>query len=351
MPFGRDCFDFAASLPQHPLPGMIIPTHTILHTYWRADLRPLGKRQISLLHSILATQDRATTSVILWTNSPSTTYLSQDPLLAPLLSLYGDRLTLASVDKKVLAVGTPMEDHPLLEAKDDLAWLDGDIVRVLVLWAKGGLWVDFDTIMTGRDVRVLTESEWVTQWDCYGTSYCRSSSDLNRPQGGSEAESQTDVTFLLHFCVDKIYIPLNGAMMHFHQHSPYLCEMLYGMANDPAPRESTTDWGSLLYHKIFRRLISNQITPFKILPYCFTDGRNCQLNNRLPDVFAAPDSSWGAGRMEDLERKLDGVWAVHLHNQWDKDFPTGGWVRELIISTVSKKVREYREGENLIMDK
>lgn len=63
-----------------------------------------------------------------------------------------------------------MEGHELLDVADEFAWLDGDIVRILVLWAQGGIWVDMDTIMTGRDMRVLGESEWVTQWDCYGPS-------------------------------------------------------------------------------------------------------------------------------------------------------------------------------------
>lgn len=134
--------------------------------------------------------------------------------------------------------------------------------------------------------------------------------------------------------------------MHFYQHSPYLCEMLYAMAHDPPPTAQSTDWGSRLYHKVFRRLISASITPFKILPYCFTDGRNCRLDNRLPDPFQKRDPTWGKGKMEDLKSKLESVWAVHLHNQWDKDFPKAGWVRELIINEISLKVREYREKKN-----
>lgn len=62
-----------------------------------------------------------------------------------------------------------MEGHQFLEMADKKAWVDGDVVRILVLWAKGGMWIDMDMIMTGRDLRVLTESEWVIQWDCYGT--------------------------------------------------------------------------------------------------------------------------------------------------------------------------------------
>jgi hypothetical protein len=80
----------------------------------------------------------------------------------------------------------------------------------------------------------------------------------------------------VHFWLDKPYQALNGALMHFNRHSPYLCEMLYIMANDPPPQLASTDWGSLLYHKLWRRLVANDIIPFKILPFCFIDARNCR---------------------------------------------------------------------------
>ena len=130
--------------------------------------------------------------------------------------------------------------------------------------------------------------------------------------------------------------------MHFYENSPYLCEMLHAMAHDPPPKKGTTDWGSRLYHKVWRRLVANGIKPFKVLPYCFTDGQTCRLDNRLPDPFAGNDGKWGKGRAAELKRKVESVWAVHLHNQWDKDFPRGGWVRSLILSRVEEAVRRYR---------
>ena len=169
---GQDCYDFAATLPSSPVPGMVLPAHTTLHTYWRSDLAKIGDRQVALLHSLLATQDRSATRVILWTNGDGAG-LRAEPLLRPLFALYGHRLEVWPVVKAQLAEGTAMEAHRLLEVADDKAWLDGDLVRLLVLWAHGGVWVDMDTIMTGRDIRVLLESEWVTQWDCYGKSSVR----------------------------------------------------------------------------------------------------------------------------------------------------------------------------------
>lgn len=134
-------------------------------------------------------------------------------------------------------------------------------------------------------------------------------------------------------------------MMHFYQNSPCLCEMLYAMAHDPAPKRGTTDWGSRLYHKVWRRLVANGHVPFQVLPYCFTDGQTCRLDNRLPDPFAQRDSTWGTGRAQALKTKLNNVWAVHLHNQWDKTFPNEGWVRSMILSKVDDAVTRYDESE------
>ncbi|KAM0748802.1 hypothetical protein T439DRAFT_315911 [Meredithblackwellia eburnea MCA 4105] len=309
MATGMDCFNFAATLPESPTPEMVLPKHTIFHAYWRADLLPLSRRQVSLLHSLLAMQDRESTSVILWTNADVTKHLRDSPLLTEIHKLYGpDRFEVREINKKLLAIGTPLEGSPYLDLADRRAWIDGDLVRILVLWEKGGIWVDMDTIMTGRDMRVLGESEWVTQWDCY----------------------------------DKVYQPLNGAMMHFYQHSPYLCEMMHVMSTSKPPRKGTTDWGSHLYHKVWRSLVAAKVTPFKILPYCFTDGHSCRLDNRLPNPFASRDYTWGAGRGAELRKKVESVWAVHLHNQWDKQFPKKGWVRTLILEKVRVAVDAYR---------
>jgi hypothetical protein len=53
---------------------------------------------------------------------------------------------------------------------DQKGWVDGDAVRLLVLWHYGGVWMDMDEVLT-RDIHPLTESEFVTQWDCYGECF------------------------------------------------------------------------------------------------------------------------------------------------------------------------------------
>lgn len=65
---------------------------------------------------------------------------------------------------------------------DERAWVDGDAVRLLVLWHFGGVWMDMDQILT-RDLHPLTESEFVTQWDCEGEPIAPSRSHLGCGHG------------------------------------------------------------------------------------------------------------------------------------------------------------------------
>lgn len=117
------------------------------------------------------------------------------------------------------------------------------------------------------------------------------------------------------------------------------------MVTSRPPRSGSTDWGSLLYHKLWRRLVASSIPPFKILPFCFSDGRSCRLDNRLPDPFVPEkkDTAWtmGLGREEGggLDKALKKVFAVHLHNQWEKEFPRGGWVDRLLLRRYDDRLR------------
>ncbi|KAK7041764.1 hypothetical protein VNI00_009053 [Paramarasmius palmivorus] len=299
--FGLDCYNFAGTIsaPSHP------SEKSYYHTYWRADLAAFGTRQEYMLKSFFATQHLPTSHLTLWSNGD----LSSNHILQKYLSKFPESFSLRIVDTAALARGTPLEGSTYANGGlvDKKAWVDGDLLRLLLLWNFGGVWVDMDTLIT-RDMNPLTQDgqEWVTQWDCY----------------------------------DKPYSPLNGALMHFTQHSPYLCEAFDIMATSPSPRPGSTDWGSLLYLKLYRRLVKGGVQPFKILPWCFSDARSCRLDNRLPDPFVADDRNregrWGIqGRgMEEgaeLDKVLGNVFSVHLHNQWEKEFPKGGWVERLLL--------------------
>ena len=168
MRFGADCFDFAGLVPSRPIDGQSLPDRSVYHLYWRADLRPMDERVGILLDSILATQDPLTSRIILWSNADLPEKSANQAVIGPRLAANPTRLELRIVDVAALARGTPMERSPMLDkVNDPRAWVDGDLVRVLVLYAFGGLWVDVDHVVL-RDMRPLFEHEWVTQWDCYG---------------------------------------------------------------------------------------------------------------------------------------------------------------------------------------
>jgi hypothetical protein len=145
-----------------------------------------------------------------------------------------------------------------------------------------------------------------------------------------------------------MYQALNGAFMHFHKHSPYLCEAFHIMATSTPPRPSSTDWGAILYLKLWRRLVRAGIRPFAILPHCLTDGGACFSENSLPDPFEPDprDGRWlaGLGREEGggLDSRLGKVFAIHLHNQWNKVFPDGGWVDRLLLRRYESTIAERK---------
>ena len=169
LQFGMDCYDFAGTIPPpdrasppRPIPG---DQRVQYHTYWRTDLAPFGPRQEWMLKSFFATQDTERTRLILWSNGD----LSGNAILQKWLARFPEAFTLKVVDYAHLARGTELEGSPLLQVNDKRAWIDGDLVRLLVIWAYGGVWIDMDSLLT-RDLAPLLEHEFVTQWDCYGAS-------------------------------------------------------------------------------------------------------------------------------------------------------------------------------------
>ncbi|KAJ8508042.1 hypothetical protein ONZ45_g9642 [Pleurotus djamor] len=314
---GLDCYDFAGTVKnsaERAYPDIEPEDRIQYHTYWRVDLAPFGPRQEWMLKSYFATQDLSTTRLILWSNGD----LSSNPILQKYLRRYPKAFALKVVDIPSLAHGTELSGSALLSQKDAKAWVDGDLIRLLLLWNYGGVWIDMDSLLT-RDLDPLLEHEFVTQWDCY----------------------------------DKIYQPFNGALMRFRQHSPYLCEAFHIMATSPPPRSGSTDWGSLLYHKLWRRLVAESIPPFQVLPFCFSDGRSCRLDNRLPDPFTPDDSKgrWTMGLgLENgggLDKVLQKVFSVHLHNQWEKKYPAGGWVERLLLKRYDAKLTSRESSDEL----
>ncbi|CDO76354.1 hypothetical protein BN946_scf185011.g18 [Trametes cinnabarina] len=138
LQFGMDCYDFAGTvkpLSRSPPRQSIPPDDRIqYHTYWRTDLAAFGPRQEWMLKSFFATQDLLRSRLILWSNGD----LSHNAILQKWLHRYPDSFALKVVDYHALARGTELEGSELLNVNDAKAWIDGGLVRLLVIWAYGG---------------------------------------------------------------------------------------------------------------------------------------------------------------------------------------------------------------------
>ncbi|KAJ8655892.1 hypothetical protein O0I10_008331 [Lichtheimia ornata] len=267
---GFDCYDFAATIQPTNNTSSSNNKRTIYHAYWRADLSPVGPKQLAVIRSFFATQNPDTAVLYLWSNGD----LSTSPIIQDVKKHVGERLQTLIYDPKELSKGTPMENSSHLDFKDGLGYLDGDLIRLMVIYRYGGMWFDMDALLI-RDMSPLFEYEWLSQWDCF--------------QPGQ--------------------FPFNGAFMHFAKESPYLCEMLAEMANGPLPRPGTIDWGGYMYYRVYRRLLYHGIRPWSVIPWCFTDSMVCTPSNSMPGAF---------DEVEFDEEKLLQTFAYHWHNQWSK---------------------------------
>ena len=165
---GTQCYDFSATIQS----SLEVPLEPLIyHTYWRSDLIPFGERHTATLLAFLATQPLTHSKLILWTNGVD--IVANNSFIKPFLDKWGNYIEVRHVDMNVLTRGTELEG--ILSGNnagglfDERAWVDGDAVRLLVLWHHGGIWMDMDQILT-RDLHPLTDQEFVTQWDCYGES-------------------------------------------------------------------------------------------------------------------------------------------------------------------------------------
>lgn len=164
LKMGMDCYDFAGTIQTDTQFTDLGKDRVNFHTYWRKDLATFSERQEWLLKSFFSTQDLRRTKLIMWSNGD----LRGNRVLMKWIRRFPDSFELRVADVPQLSRGTELEGSHLLKITDEKAWVDGDLIRLLVLWAFGGVWVDMDSLLT-RDMSPLFEHEFVTQWDCYGT--------------------------------------------------------------------------------------------------------------------------------------------------------------------------------------
>ncbi|KAI0301639.1 hypothetical protein B0F90DRAFT_1718861 [Multifurca ochricompacta] len=299
LSLGVDCYDFASTIRAKGVPAHA-SRRTNFHSLWPAERAPFGARQEAMLKSFLTTQPLGSSRLVLWSHGD----VSTDALLRAYTARYRDVIELRVVDLSLLAMGTEVEDSSLVKSNDPAS--SEYLLRLLILWQHGGVWVDMDSLLT-RDLSPLLEHEFVTQWEC---DY------------------------------DKNIHPMTSALMHFYQHSPYLCEAFHVLVTSLHPH-SSADSVARLYGGLWSRLIAESWPPFKVLPFCFSDGRSCDLRNQLPNPLK-PDGKWvddfGLEEGGGLDQRLQKVFAVHLHDRGNGGFPDGGWVQRLLIERYDRSL-------------
>jgi hypothetical protein len=150
------------------------------------------------------------------------------------------------------AAGTPIEGHSSVAVRDTMAWLDGDLFRLIVLYKYGGLYLDMDTLLV-NDLAPVIRPEFMFEWDC---NYRRT-------------------TF-----------QSNGALMRFYRKSVVITQLLNQIKEVP-PSHKTTQWGTWLYQTVYNRLVA-QNTDDDQLPYDYTPTTSINTNDPVGVGVGAP---------------------------------------------------------------
>ncbi|KAF7723227.1 hypothetical protein EC973_002165 [Apophysomyces ossiformis] len=259
------------------------------HTYWSRNLTVITDKQLATWQSFAATQNANQTHLMVWISPDDEATLLASSAWRTATKQFGSRLQHQTFDVSTLIQNTPLA--AVVEPIHNRRVGHEDLLKLLALYHYGGVWFDLDTLFV-RDLSPLLSEEWISQGSCY-----------------TSLEGN----------------PFDGALLHFHRGSPYVCEMLATVANELHPSRSRTEptsesyWsassslskvklGPTLYYRIYRRLLHHGIKPWLVVPWCFTDPSQCRKSNSLPNAFSESEFS---------ERRLSQVFAYHWHQQWD----------------------------------
>lgn len=287
------CYDFAALFtPQR----YRFDGDQRFHTYWTSNItKNFEEKQVATLRSFAATQN-ANHTLTVWIPAEDEAKLATSKAWVHLTQSQKkrDQITYKVIQPDILTKDTAIE--PFVDDWRESVGLgnDGkgrdDLLRMLVLYRHGGVWFDLDTMFV-RDISPLLEHEWIAQGSCSTGMFGN---------------------------------PFTGALFHFKQNSPYVCEILEG-ASDlfkarkqvenqdselPAKRylvKGPEIFGSKLYYRIYRRVLHHGIKPWSILPWCFTDPSQCRRTNSLPSLFKNTQFD---------ENRVRQTFAYHWREKW-----------------------------------
>jgi len=269
------------------IPDVPQEDENIIHFHWRTKPHGFGRKQVLPIKSAIVTQDLRKTKIILWTYSVDE--LMENELMQELLPY----IELRHLDIKKESIGTPLEGSSLLDIEDGLGFLDGDLIRLVLVHNYGGVYVDMDVVLL-RSFAPLMHWEFLYQW-------------------GNGA---------LH--------GINGALMHFKKKSFLSSEMIKMLMSIP-PKPNSNDWGTGVYNRV-RKFNKN----FIVYPCSFFNTE-----------WHTPHISLGGNESSFVKNPYsaelyEGVFAWHWHNQWQKPVQEGSkwYILEQMINEKFTKMEE-----------
>ena len=140
-----------------------LPPPALWHAYWKPDTGAgFHAVHAGAIEAFLATQPENAVLVV-WVPVPQ----APPAALLPLARAFPRRLRVRALDILWEARGSPVENSFMLRLTDELSWIDGDFVRMVLLWRYGGFYIDMDVLLL-RDATPLLGTEFVTEFDCGG---------------------------------------------------------------------------------------------------------------------------------------------------------------------------------------
>lgn len=238
---------------------------TLFHIY--SEIK--NEKELESVKSFFATQNLNKSKLIIWSD--------YDIINHKELQDFVDYIDFRIYNPVEESIGTPLEGKiEYLLAKDKKYYLQSDLLRLLVLYKYGGIWIDMDVILL-RDFKPLMDQEFLYQW------------------GG-------DVDFIKNGCC--------GTVMSLKKESILAEKFLNEIINQPMIGECTI-WGKDLFARVYENY------KFNILPSSFfnTEWLISKTNVKLSDDVL---EFWFENKCPDNLLFLDSL-SWHWHNSSNKD--------------------------------
>tara|TARA_R110001592_G_scaffold64252_1_gene197564 strand:+ start:5734 stop:6666 length:933 start_codon:yes stop_codon:yes gene_type:complete len=178
-------------------------------TYFHVYSEIKTEKELLCIESYIATQDREKTKLILWSDYD----ITDNDLIKP----YKDFIDMRVYDFNEESKGTILEGNKVLEnANDTKHYMKSGILRFLVTYKYGGVWLDMDMVLL-RNFKPILDQEWAYMWggetDFYNFGPCAAIMNLKKESEHAkiclEEMVKTNIipdsTVLDHMLLAKVY--------------------------------------------------------------------------------------------------------------------------------------------------